>query len=244
MRLSVGLPSLAAAQPSLRCVAAVLALVATFCGLLRSQDTLPVPVGTRLRVVLSSDSPAALPLPRSQRRAVVVGTLVNWDDDQLRLRLDNDAAQLSIRLSQVLTLQLQRGRRRRTDDGFLYGTALGVVGGIALFVKTGSRCTDPNFLGGCLGGGETTIEEADLARIGLMTVLGAGLGALVGSRFFADRWEDIPPGEWRPDPSSLSAHAACQHHAWRLLTREMEPTGAREACTRPTAAAGATEKEE
>jgi len=126
-------------------------------------------VGSRIRIVL-------LP-PASD---LVVGTLVESRADSLRVETASGEV-LAVSRTTISRLQVSRGRHSKAGLGALIGLATGLGGG--LFAGTTAHR-------------ETQFINITTGGVVLITALGgavgAGLGALIGTAFKADRWEALP----------------------------------------------------
>ena len=143
----------------------VLALVAFGLGVgsavAQATNTNALEVGGRFRVTTSS-------------AAQVKGTLVAADDTTLTLVTEGRGApEQKFKRSEVMKLEVARGKKSHWKVGALVGVAAGVA------------------LGGACNSGDTYCEGVPffLVAVGAGGATGAGLGALIRTT----RWETMPP---------------------------------------------------
>jgi hypothetical protein len=126
-------------------------------------------VGSRIRILL--------PPPASD---LLVGTLVESRPDSLRVETASGDV-LAVSRTAINRLQVSRGRHSKAGLGALIGLATGLGGGL---------------VAGTIAHRETQFINITTGGVVLITALGgavgAGLGALIGSAFKADRWETVP----------------------------------------------------
>jgi hypothetical protein len=116
-----------------------------------------------------------------QPRSKVVGNLVRLTGDTLIILPENDGHhEMALSSANVRRLELSRGRRSRTGRGALVGSIVGAVGG---YVALHYVCRD-----NCVG------AVALYALIPGAGLVGAGIGAGVGSLIRTERWQ---PVSWR-----------------------------------------------
>jgi hypothetical protein len=147
-------------------------MAATGCVLPKTQDLYALNAGVRVRVWHHSSACCVSP---------VIGTLVNYDVDSLRLRVPAQPQLLVFARASIDSLQSAR-RATRTGRGALIGLGIGAVsGGIFGFSTTCSHC-DGDWRGfGMLVGG------------GAGAILGVFSGAMIGTFFRRDVWDPVSP---------------------------------------------------
>jgi len=154
-------------------------LIVSPAGLSAQTDVSPVLLNSRVRVTT-----------RSAPGLAAVGTLGAWDGHSLELSGSEFAPQ-TIPLSDVVRLEVSRGKKGHWLVGTLVGAGVGL--GVGLIAASGneSEPTDPSNLFEPFAAelGETT-EDAGIVL--LSTLAGAGLGALVGALIKTEKWEDVP----------------------------------------------------
>lgn len=132
--------------------------------------------GETVRLWLSgSESPGS--------RKKLTGTIESTSPGTLKLQLrEASAAPITLKLAQIDRLEVARGTRRRWPEGaaigFVPGALFGGAGGYVL--SCDADPPDSCSLGSALAGGLV---------VGAAT---AGLGALIGLAFKADRWVELP----------------------------------------------------
>jgi hypothetical protein len=129
------------------------------------QERAVVP-GSRVRIA----SPAYL--------TNLAGAVVALDGEAITIAADG-VGSLRIPRDTIASLEVSRGRTRRTVKGALVGAAVGA------FVGDVGYSPDP---AGCAAG-KAACSRAESIR--LMTGTGAAVGAWVGHRIQRDRWEPI-----------------------------------------------------
>jgi hypothetical protein len=147
--------------------------------LLAQTDISPVLLDSRVRVTLRS-APG----------------LDVWDGHSLELA-GSDSIPRTIPLSDVVRLEVNRGKKGHALTGLAIGAAAGLaVGGVTMALASSNW------------------DEADwfyedrwtVAAIitGVTTVAGAGLGVVVGALIKTEDWEDVPlPATTRQDPAAV-----------------------------------------
>jgi hypothetical protein len=160
-----------------------------------SQDAIPLQPGTRVHVTsrMFSANPYVGP-------TLVTATFVEMRNDSLFLRLDrgqsasvaNEVQPIGVPESTVTVLSVLQGKRSATAEGAAVGLGVGLVGGLVVALhdkspeSSGTTSFGPDFSG--------LIRPGEVLLGGL---IGAGLGAVVGSAFHADRWVPIPTDRLR-----------------------------------------------
>lgn len=156
-----------------RCFAVALALP---LGALSAQETPTVAPGTRVRVW-------APQLPDEKQ----AGTLVDLRGDTLFLQPELQADTVGIPRAAVTRLEISRGQRLHTGEGAFLGFTIGAgAGALAGFlIGNGQDCD-----GGCGGLGALVIG-------GIGAGAGLIIGTVVGGNMKTDRWEEVPPYQFR-----------------------------------------------
>jgi len=163
-----------------------------------SQDAIPLEPGTRVHVTsrMFSANPYAGP-------TLVTATFVEMRNDSLFLRLDRgqsasvaNGEPIGVPESTVTMLAVLKGKRPATAEGAGVGVALGLVGGLVVALHNKSPEGSGN-------GGNQSLSFPDFSgferasEVLLGGLIGAALGAVVGSAFHADRWVPIPTDRLR-----------------------------------------------
>ncbi len=134
-----------------------------------AQQAPPIETGSRIRVTAP-----ALGFDK------LVGTSVEADATRIRVQVDDQAAPMTISLTDVTRLEVSQGRKSNAVKGLLIGSIVGVPIGGLVAMQFDEEGGDPGpgeyFLFGAVVGG---------AAFG---AIGAGIGALVKT----ERWDDVP----------------------------------------------------
>ena len=135
---------------------------------LAAQDTLTA--GDKVRVTTEEER--------------VVGSLVSLDDNQLTLTTEARDSSLVLPLASLTKLEVSRGQKSMAGRGALIGLGAGAAVGVgtALVACAGGDCNTDGDITGALALG--------LGAGGAL--VGAGIGALIGSSIKVDRWETVP----------------------------------------------------
>ena len=141
-----------------------------------AQEPPPVKVGDRVRVTV--------PDMGVRNRD---GTLQLLDADSLVMRPNGGPSRLVIPLASLTRFEVHRGEKSQTGKGAGIGFAIGAVGGI-VFGVAASEGLKGSRTGIC---DEGCIPAAVAVGVVGFGGVGALLGALVGSSFKTDRWEEI-----------------------------------------------------
>lgn len=160
--------------------------VAMLSGPLAAQ-TMPsqtIPRGTRIRVSLKA-SPGR----------VLFGSVDRLKNDRLSWRPDGDTI-ITLALNAISTLEISNGRHSRAGKGALIG---GVSLGILSLTTFGMMAAAPEGDWMRLEGGWR--DALLLSAAG--TAAGAGAGAIIGSMFHSEDWQEVPLGGVRVAPVSL-----------------------------------------
>jgi len=129
---------------------------------LAAQDNLPIAPGQRVRVSLDG-----------QRR--IAGVLKSQDGDSIRVQQYWNTAPLTIARSSISGVEVSTKRHSNAGTG----AAVGLVVGSLLGAAAGAGCKGEFF---CPG------PAAGAASVGL---LGAGLGALIGTFSHSETWASV-----------------------------------------------------
>lgn len=117
------------------------------------------------------------------RSGKLTGTLVEWVQDTLYLAPDGSAERVTataIPLSTLSRLEISKGLRSNAGKGALIGGGIGLLVGGGMSIIAGSTV-------------DTEVTSTDyLVFTGLVTLGGAGLGALIGALTKSERWEEYP----------------------------------------------------
>lgn len=111
--------------------------------------------------------------PASWRR----GTLIRNDADSVVIALEGGGT-ITLPRKSVAQVQTSNGRRSRVGAGAGLGFGIGVVLGLGAGAAASNSCY------GCDRGGGATFVGAGL----MMGLLGAGIGALIGSAGSSEQW--------------------------------------------------------
>lgn len=111
------------------------------------------------------------------------GTLVEWVGDTLYLAPNGSAEGVTataIPLATLSRLEVSTGFRSNAGKGALIGGGIGLLVGGGMSIIAGSTV-------------DTEVTSSDyVAFTGLVTLGGAGLGALIGSLSKSERWKEYP----------------------------------------------------
>jgi hypothetical protein len=152
-------------------VTACLAALAALAHDAAAQDAVTVRHDARVRVV-------ALGQDGQPNRVLLAGALRQLDGDTVIIAVSGTMHRVPVDSSR--RLEVSYNRRRHTGAGALVGL---VVGGVLGFV---SPCDDSQS-----GFGAPTCEDFRPVVAGLLGVLGAGIGALVGYNRVTDDWQPL-----------------------------------------------------
>ena len=142
-----------------------------------AQERTPVKVGDRVRVTYREPCPPNTRCVGTRPDATQMATVVSWTRDTLFL----DLGRLPIDV--ITRLEVIRGRKGRTAEGAIIGA--GFMGSLMSLAAI-SACGQLS----CSAG-------AVVRKVGFAAAIGAGIGALIGSAFTGDRWEEVPLGQLR-----------------------------------------------
>ena len=125
----------------------------------------------------------------------VMGNVVAMDDESLHLKpAVGSARDMRVPWESISGLEAVRGRRTLVGEGAAVGAVCGaVIGG--LFGAWARQM-------GCEGTCSINPLGAVLAGAGIVSVPGALVGVIVGGSIPSDRWERVPPADWRMRSSS------------------------------------------
>ena len=167
-----------------------------------------------LVVVLPLDGSAqAVPSPGDRIRieqvdgTVLTGTLATVTTEAIRLSVDSSRVEdgITIRRSQIATLERQEGTRSRSGAGSVIGLLAGGVIAVATLKESPDDCE----LGfpGVVGCASEDFEQllGDVGRVALGVVAGAVGGYLIGSAFRTENWVVVPLIEVAPTRQGTSA---------------------------------------
>ena len=148
-------------------IAAVLLLINS----VQSLDAQTLSAGERVRATIEEQS------------GKLTGTLEEWGSDTLYVVPDGasqDVPARAISLSTLSRLEISKGLRSNAGKGALIGGGIGLLVGGGMSIIAGSTV-------------DTEVTSTDyLAFTGLVTLGGAGLGALIGALTKSERWEEFP----------------------------------------------------
>jgi len=148
-------------------IAAVLLLTSS----VQSLDAQTVSAGERVRATIEEQS------------GKLTGTLEEWGSDTIYVVPDGasqDVPARAISLSTLSRLEISKGLRSNAGKGALIGGGIGLLVGGGMSIIAGSTV-------------DTEVTSTDyLAFTGLVTLGGAGLGALIGALTKSERWEEYP----------------------------------------------------
>ena len=113
-----------------------------------------------------------------------VGRIVGWLPDSLVLRTGDDLP-LVVPVASITRLEVIRGRKSKAETGAIIGGLL--LGGTVLIGITMTPSCPPDKW--CLG---PSAADAALILTPIAVIVGAGIGALIGSGIHGDRWEEVP----------------------------------------------------
>ena len=140
-----------------------------------------------LSIVTAQETPLVKPGDRvrvtapDQALSKYTGTLAGVYGDTLRLDT------LHVPLQSVTRLDVHRGQKSKAGTGALIGAGVGAAAGVITALVV---CAEDNRDCENAGSGLTAAAALVLGVGGAL--LGAGLGAVVGSNVKVDRWEEIP----------------------------------------------------
>ena len=148
-------------------IAAVLLLINS----VQSLDAQTVSAGERVRATIEEQS------------GKLTGTLEEWGSDTLYVVPDGasqDVRARAISLSTLSRLEISKGLRSNAGKGALIGGGIGLLVGGGMSIIAGSTV-------------DTEVTSTDyLVFTGLVTLGGAGLGALIGALIKSELWEEYP----------------------------------------------------
>lgn len=154
--------------------------------LLAQTEVSPVLLDSRVRLTM-----------RSPPGLAAVGTLDAWDRRSLELA-GLDSVPRMIPLSDVVRLEVSRGKKGHALTGLAIGAAAGLaVGGVttALISSIWDESLDSR---------TEDIWIVAAVVTGVTTVAGAGLGVVVGALIKTEKWEDVPlPATTRQGPAAV-----------------------------------------
>jgi len=156
---------------------------------LAGEAAMPEP-GARVRLTLPCDDARPAPTGSGGATCRIEGRLDHLGPDGITLA----GASSSTRhpLASVTRIEVSRGERSRWLTGAGAGFVAGAVGTYVALDRGGStNPCDPSTNQDAIGQGSC------LALAAAGGLAGAGLGALVGSLFRSERWEDVPEDRWR-----------------------------------------------
>ncbi len=139
---------------------------------IRAQDALPVTVGDTVRMTAPT-----LDIDKYD------GTIVSVDGGTLSVDT------LQVALAQLTRLDVYRGQKSQTLTGALVGA--GILGAVAVPVGI-QLCKAVNQGDTCYGA-----DQYVLPVVAGGVLVGAGIGALIGSAIKSDRWEEVPLDQLR-----------------------------------------------
>ena len=114
-------------------------------------------------------------------KAIVVGTVVSRTEQSLLVRSQGkDGAAVSLRMSTVHRVERSLGVESNAAKGGKVGAGIGAGLGLLLIISAGSEGSD--FLGSGILLGAAIVT----------TVVGAGLGALIGYTSKTEHWREVP----------------------------------------------------
>lgn len=133
-----------------------------------------------------------------------VGTVAALETDTLVVNTGERADALEVPLADVTKLEVHRGQKSRTGRGALIGAGVGALAGVATVAIACASTT-----GGCdfseSGGSDELSDLAVATALVLMgTVVGAGVGAIIGLATRVDRWQAVPLDDIRVGPSPVT----------------------------------------
>jgi len=168
----------------------ILALLPVAVPALASEPSTLLEAGTRVRLTLPCEDAPSSFAERSGSLCLVDGRVGDVGRDAITLTRASSRARMP--LGSVSRIEVSRGETSRWLVGAGAGFLVGAVGTYVALDRGGSTnpCDssanqDAMGQGACIG----------IAAAG--GVAGAGLGALVGSLFRSERWEDVPKDRWR-----------------------------------------------
>lgn len=143
----------------------------------------PPELGARIRLTVPCE-PVPQPAPERRNVCVFVGKLAGWRTDAIDLEVDGRRS--SYYLNTVSQLEVSRGSRSHKVLGAGIGFVVGVGSTYHLFHSGGST-------GMCnQSANQDAIDSSHCLGIyGLGGLVGAGLGAFIGSRIRTERWQSV-----------------------------------------------------
>lgn len=137
---------------------------------------------------IPSPAPGDIVRVSSSRHDPVRATGIFTRIDSASVVLEIDGTSRELRLSEVDKLELKTGRKSRAGTGALIGVGVGLL---ALFGALVADAVNEGMRSELFGSSHED-EEKWIGVIGLLAVpVGASIGALIGSQFHSDRWEQI-----------------------------------------------------
>jgi hypothetical protein len=168
---------------------AVLLLLHCAVPALAGETTRPEP-GARVRLTLPCDDARPSPARSGRTTCRIEGRLDHLGPDGITLT--GGASSTRHPLASVTRIEISRGERSRWLAGAAAGFVSGAAGTYVALNRGGStNPCDPSANQDAIGQG------ACLGLAAAGGLAGAGLGALVGSLFRSERWEDVPKDRWR-----------------------------------------------
>ena len=135
-----------------------------------AQEPVQIVPGERVRVLAPGISPDR-----------VVGTVVSLDADTLMLKDGGQIAPSKIPLTSVTRLDVSRGHKSGAGKGALIGAIVGAAGGTVLGIVFYNHPGD-----------EGKQSSPLIVVPALASLVGAGLGAIIGLPFKTERWKKVP----------------------------------------------------
>jgi len=164
-------------------------LLAALPGWVTAQTaTSPVLLDSRVRVTTESspDSPS-------------VGSLREWDAGSIELSASGSAP-MTIPLTDVMRLEISRGKKGHALAGTVAGAAVGLV--LGLVAVSSTQEPDPDAWFRLSESEENTLQAGAVV---VTTLAGAGLGALIGALIKTEEWEDVRiPEEMMGGPPTVA----------------------------------------
>ena len=152
---------------------------------LRSQESAPLEIGSRVRVKAGAQQPW------------VVGNLLQLPADSVWLHTGDSVSSVALATSSLASFEFSRGRKSQAGRGAWIGLGSGAIIGLIVGAATYEDCS------GCLAPDPGAAGSAVLGAV-LFGVFGLGVGALIGGSIDAERWEPVPP-PWSADDEHLNA---------------------------------------
>ena len=139
-----------------------------------AQQAPPIETGSRIRVTAPTVGADKL-----------AGVCVEADATRIRVQVDDQAAPMTISLTDVTRLEVSQGRKSNALKGLLIGSIVGVSTGAILGLAASLTESSENPCEGnapaCAAGGAAAFGVTG-------ALVGLGIGALTKS----ERWEDVP----------------------------------------------------